>query len=55
MDKPFTAKMSFEGRTALALGASEQAGYITGQVLGIDSGFLAAGITHKNQVVNDSI
>ena len=30
--------------------ASEQAGYITGHILGIDGGFLAAGIMHKNQV-----
>lgn len=28
--------------------ASEQAGYITGHILGIDGGFLAAGIMHKN-------
>ena len=27
--------------------ASEQAGYITGHILGIDGGFLAAGIMHK--------
>ena len=33
--------------------ASEQAGYITGHILGIDGGFLAAGIMHKNQVGND--
>jgi NAD(P)-dependent dehydrogenase (short-subunit alcohol dehydrogenase family) len=33
--------------------ASEQAGYITGHILGIDGGFLAAGIMHKNQVSND--
>lgn len=32
--------------TAIFL-ASEQAGYITGHVLGIDGGFLAAGIMHK--------
>lgn len=29
--------------------ASEQAGYITGHILGIDGGFLAAGIMHKKQ------
>ena len=29
--------------------ASEQAGYITGQILGVDGGFLAAGIMHRNQ------
>ena len=28
--------------------ASEQAGYITGHILGIDGGFLAAGIMHKS-------
>lgn len=33
--------------------ASEQAGYITGHILGIDGGFLAAGIMHKNPVSND--
>jgi NAD(P)-dependent dehydrogenase (short-subunit alcohol dehydrogenase family) len=29
--------------------ASKQAGYITGHILGVDGGFLAAGIMHKNQ------
>ena len=29
--------------------ASEQAGYITGHILGIDGGFLAAGIMHKKE------
>ncbi len=29
--------------------ASEQAGYITGQVLGIDGGFLAAGVMHRRR------
>lgn len=29
--------------------ASEQAGYITGQILGVDGGFLAAGIMHRKQ------
>jgi NAD(P)-dependent dehydrogenase (short-subunit alcohol dehydrogenase family) len=33
--------------------ASEQAGYITGHILGIDGGFLADGIMHKNPVSND--
>ena len=27
--------------------ASEQAGYVTGQILGVDGGFLAAGIMHR--------
>ena len=28
--------------------ASEQAGYVTGHILGVDGGFLAAGIMHRN-------
>ncbi len=31
--------------------ASEQAGYITGHVLGVDGGFLAAGIMYRNREV----
>ena len=27
--------------------ASEQAGYVTGHVLGVDGGFLAAGVMHR--------
>lgn len=30
--------------------ASEQAAYISGQVLGVDGGFLSAGVMHKNMV-----
>jgi NAD(P)-dependent dehydrogenase (short-subunit alcohol dehydrogenase family) len=29
--------------------ASEQAGYVTGHILGVDGGFLAAGVIHKHQ------
>ncbi len=29
--------------------ASEQAGYVTGHVLGVDGGFLAAGVMHRQQ------
>jgi NAD(P)-dependent dehydrogenase (short-subunit alcohol dehydrogenase family) len=28
--------------------ASEQAGYVTGHILGVDGGFLAAGVMHRN-------
>ena len=57
MSKPFTAKMNFDGHVALVTGgasgigfaiARQLAGYITGHILGIDGGFLAAGIMHKN-------
>ena len=30
--------------------ASEQAGYVTGQILGVDGGFLAAGVMHRQRV-----
>ena len=33
--------------SAAAFLASEQAGYVTGQVLGVDGGFLAAGVMHR--------